>query len=296
MEDEVLDKYLKAGKIAAKARELGRKKVEEGILLIDVAEAIEREIRSMGGSVAFPVNIAIDHVAAHFTPASTDRMVFKSGQLVKIDVGVHIDGYIADTTFTKEISTSRWSNLIKATEEGLEAAIDITKPGVRANIIGGAVERTIESYGYRPIVNLTGHSLQRYELHAGLSIPNVMDDTNDLIRKGDAIAIEPFATNGAGRVAGKKGGNIYRLIRKRGMGDPELNAMIEKLYQEFKGLPFSERWCAKQCRKPKQALRKLMRSGVITTYPMLNEIEKGMVSQAEHTVIVTDDGCIVTTR
>ncbi|MCK4757287.1 MAG: type II methionyl aminopeptidase [Thermoplasmata archaeon] len=296
MDEKAEEKYLKAGKIASIARELGRELVVEGASYREVADSIEFKIEQQGGKVAFPVNIAVDIVAAHFTPSSSDSLVFKKGMLAKIDVGAHVDGYIADTTFTKEIGTKRWAELIKAAEEALEAAIDVTKPGVRAKMIGGAVERTIESYGYTPITNLTGHSLKRYNLHAGLSIPNIMDDNNDIIKEGDVIAIEPFATNGAGRVAGRKSGNIFRMMRKREVDDPKLNELIEKIYEEFRGLPFSERWIAKQVKKPKPAIRKLLRFGVITTYPVLLEIEKGMVSQAEHTVIVTKKGCKVTTR
>lgn len=278
------------------ARELGRELVVEGASFRDVADSIEFKIEQQGGQVAFPVNIAIDNVAAHYTPSSTDTQVFKKGMVAKIDVGAHVDGYIADTTFTKEIGSNRWANLIKAAEEALEAAISVTQDGVRAKEIGGAVERTIEAYGYTPITNLTGHSLKRYNLHAGLSIPNIMDDTGDMVKDGDVVAIEPFATNGAGRVAGRKSGNIYRMMRKREVDDPHLNEIIEKIYDEFRGLPFSERWIAKNTKKPKPVIRKLMRSGVINTYPVLLEVEKGMVSQAEHTVIITKKGCMVTTR
>ncbi len=296
MDDEVREKYLKAGKIGSMARELGRELVVEGASFREVADSIEFKIEQQGGKVAFPVNIAVDNIAAHFTPTSVDTQVFKKGMLAKIDVGAHVDGYIADSTFTKEVGTNRWHELIKASTEALEAAIDVTKPGVRAKEIGGAVERTIESYGFNPITNLTGHSLRRYNLHAGLSIPNIMDGSDDIVKEGDAIAIEPFATNGAGRVAGRKSGNIYRMMRKREVDDPQLNELISKIYEEFRGLPFSERWVARQVKKPKPVLRKLFRSGVITTYPVLLEIEKGMVSQAEHTVIVTEKGCVVTTR
>ncbi len=296
MDDDVREKYLKAGKIGSMARELGRELVVEGASFREVADSIEFKIEQQGGKVAFPVNIAVDNIAAHFTPTSVDTQVFKKGMLAKIDVGAHVDGYIADSTFTKEVGTNRWHELIKASTEALEAAIDVTKPGIRAKEIGGAVERTIEAYGYTPITNLTGHSLRRYNLHAGLSIPNIMDGSDDIVKEGDAIAIEPFATNGAGRVAGRKSGNIYRMMRKRDTDDPQLNELIGKIYDEFRGLPFSERWVARQVKKPKPVLRKLFRSGIVTTYPVLLEIEKGMVSQAEHTIIVTEKGCEVTTR
>lgn len=298
MESEVFERYKKAGGIAAQARELARSLVEDGYLLYDLADNVEREIKRLGAGIAFPVNVAIDNIAAHYTPGSTDKSYFKTGQLVKIDIGAHVDGYIADTTFTKEVGTDRWQKLIRSSEDALEAAINVTRPGIKAKMIGAAIGRTIESYGYSPITNLTGHLLEKYNLHAGLSIPNVMDDTGQQVKEGMAIAIEPFATNGAGRVAGNRSGNIYRLVRQRKMDDPELDRLIEKAHATYRGLPFSERWMAKELEheKVKKKIRRLLKFGVISTYPILYEVEKGMVSQAEHTVVVQKDGCFVTTR
>ncbi len=192
MDDLTREKYLKAGKVASLARELGRELVVEGALFREVADSIEFKIEQQGGKVAFPVNIAVDNVAAHYTPHSADTQVFKKGMLAKIDVGAHVDGYIADTTFTKEVGTNHWGELIRAAEEALEAAIDVTKPGIRAKMIGGAVERTIESYGFNPITNLTGHSLKRYNITvfgglAGVYLVDIDDDMS-LIQNNFAIA------------------------------------------------------------------------------------------------------------
>ena len=296
MNDDVREKYLKAGQIASKVRKQAVGMMKEGTLLEEVADFVEAETIRLGGKPAFPTNLAIDSIAAHFTPHSDDPLRFKSGELVKIDLGVHVDGYIADTAVTVEISTGRWTQLISASSDSLEMALDSVGPGVMVRTIGGIIERGIRSRGFEPVSNLTGHSLERFNLHAGISVPNIADDSSADLKPGMAVAVEPFATNGVGRVAGRKSGNIYKIIRMKDTGEKELDDMLKQIHDEFLFLPFPERWVAKRAPKPDKLLKRLLRHGAIATYPILSEIRGGMVSQTEHTVLITDKGCIVTTR
>ncbi len=295
MDEEALDKLRTAGKIAGEARDYGAKKIAEGVLLLEVAEDIESFIQSNGGVPAFPVNIAINDIAAHYTPAHDDKLRFERGDLVKLDVGVHIDGYIGDTATTVEVGTNRWDNLIKAVQNALKAAIEVSKPKIKLRQIGAAVQRSIEAHDFLPVENLTGHSLERYNLHAGLSIPNVMDNSTEVLNLGDVIAIEPFATNGTGRVDGKKGGNIFKFVKIRDVKGKDNTRLLQYINERYSSLPFSERWCHQFDRRAKQHLKKLERSRVIRSYPILRDVGGGMVSQAEHTVIITEDGCEVIT-
>jgi len=287
--------YRKAGSIARKARDYAACKVGEGVLLLDVAEDVENFIRKSGAEPAFPINLALNDAAAHFTPAHDDGDVFEKGDLVKIDVGVHVEGYVGDTAVTVEVGSNNWSDLIKATREALDSAIGLMKPNARLDDIGGAIQRVIEAYGFSPVENLTGHSMERYKLHAGLSVPNVMGQESGTVKCGDVIAIEPFATNGAGRVDGKKGGNIYRLVRPRQMKGRDLSALVSHINENYRTLPFSERWCFRFDKKAKSHIRKLMRAGIIHSYPILRDVGEGMVAQSEHTVIITESGCDVIT-
>jgi methionyl aminopeptidase len=295
MDEEILEKYRKAGKIAKMARDYGASRVQEGVLLLDFAEDVENFIRRSGGEPAFPINLALNDAAAHFTPAHDERIKFARGDVVKIDVGVHVDGYVGDTATTVEVGTYHWSDLIRSTNEALDAALDLMKPETRLDDVGAAIQRVIESYGYVPVENLTGHSMERYKLHAGLSVPNVMGEGSGSIKLGDVIAIEPFATDGAGRVDGKKSGNIYRLIKPREIGGKDLRTLISHISKNYSSLPFSERWCHKFDRKSKQHLRKLLKAGIIYSYPILRDVGEGTVAQAEHTVLVTENGCEVLT-
>ena len=296
MDDAVRAKYIKAGQIASKVRGQAADMLQEGNLLLDVAEFAESEIIKLGGKPAFPVNLAIDTIAAHYTPHSEDSLTFQAGQIVKLDLGVHVDGYIADTALTVEISTNKWKTLIDASADSLEAALDALRPGIMTRDLGAIIEQIIRSRGFEPISNLSGHSLEQFNLHAGISVPNVSDTSDDDLKPGMAVAIEPFATNGVGRVAGRKSGNIFKLLRIKELPDPELNQIVQDINAEFNYLPFPERWVAKRFDKSDKKLKKLLRQGIVATYPILSEVKGGMVSQKEHTILMTSEGAIITTK
>jgi methionyl aminopeptidase len=296
MDDDVREKYNQAGKIAAEAREFGKQLIKEDRSILEVVTEIEDLIVKRGARVAFPVNIAIDDVAAHFTPKHDDtKLVFQRGNIVKLDVGAHLEGYIADTAVTVEVSTRNWQDLIKASKEALDVAIDMVRPGINLGHIGKAVAQTISQYGFKPISNLTGHSLEKYKLHAGISIPNVEEYYPEKVKAGQVLAIEPFATDGAGEVKGYKMSNIYRYVRDRPINDNDANHILTKIKNYRKSLPFSERWCNRYLPNPKKALHRLMQNRIISMYPILKDKGSGMVSQAEHSVVVTKDGCEVIT-
>ena len=225
--------------------------------------------------------------------------LFKKGDVIKLDVGAHIDGYIADTALTVEIDTNKYSDMIKASSDALENAIKNIKENFSLSDIGKIVEDTISSYGYTPIDNLTGHSLEQYELHSGISVPSVSKSFNKITPKvGDVLAIEPFATNGAGHVIAGNGSNIFlcnRSFRSKIIRDHRSKVIFSKLLNKFNTLPFAQRWCEKIFPKGEIALKKLSFLGLIKHYPQLIEIKGGIVTQKEHTVIITEDGCEVIT-
>ncbi len=286
-----LECYRKAGRIAGQALEFGAGLIKEKAKLLDVANKVEAFIVEKGASIAFPVNLAINDIAAHFTPRHDDSdLVFQRGDLVKLDVGAHIEGYIGDTALTVEVATTNCTDLIRASKEALGVAIDMIKPGVEVTRIGAAVEQTIKGYGLKPIRNLTGHGLRKFKLHGSPSIPNVKDRSSEIIKEGSFIAIEPFSTTGAGEVDGKKNSNIYAFVKKKTFFTSRDAANLQKfIVEKFQPLPFAERWCFNATKAPEGALGVLTRAGTITYYPILREIDEGMVAQTEHTVHVTAD-------
>ncbi|NLX48059.1 MAG: type II methionyl aminopeptidase [Euryarchaeota archaeon] len=295
LDENARDCIRKAGRLSGEARELGRSLVSEGVKLRDVAEEMEMHILEHGGKLAFPVNLSLNDMAAHFTPNSNDESVFRSGDLVKLDVGAQVDGYLGDTATTVEVGTRNWQPLIQAAERALQLALEMAQDGVSMGTIGGVVERSIKSTGFRPVTNLSGHEMKRYNLHAGLSVPNYDDGALTKAKGNMLLAIEPFATNGQGQVTNGKSGNIYRVLRDRQLKDQEADRLFQLIKQEFTTLPFCERWCDRLHPDSAPLLRNLHRHGVISTYPVLIECKQGMVSQAEHTILVGNGGGEITT-
>ena len=296
MQAEELAQWRQAGELARDTLQYGRSLISEGADVLVTVEKIEAYVRRNGGGLAFPVNIATDEEAAHWTPSSRTSRRFSAGALVKLDVGVEVEGYIGDNALTVEIAGSRHDEMRDAVRQALQRVIEMAAPGVNTALLGSAVQETIESYGLRPVANLTGHGIKRYDLHCGLSIPSVSGHRGTALRKDDVIAVEPFATNGAGRVGGKRNSNIYHLARTGRVRDSEAAELLAQIRSEFHGLPFAERWRHAFSDNPHQPLQKLLRAGAVAYYPVLDELGHGMVTQAEHTLLLTSGGVEVLTQ
>ncbi len=287
--DEIIGKYRRAGKILSEVRAEAAKKVVEGASLLSVAEFTENLIREKGGEPAFPINISRNDEAAHSTPSFNDKSVFGK-DMVKLDIGVHIDGYIADTAITVDLSGN--PELVKAAESALGEAIKFIHAGVNTSDIGGVIDDTISSFGFKPIINLTGHGLLQYIQHAPPSIPNKRIPHGVILEEGDIVAIEPFATNGGGKIHDAGSAEIYHIVSDRPVRHPSARALLQEI-GKYKTLPFAKRWLGERV---DFAIVQLVRAGVIQSYPILKEIKGGLISQAEHTIIVTQDGCEVITK
>lgn len=294
MDAAVRDQLLRAGRVSKEARERAAALVDEGVLLREVADEVEDLMARRGLRPAFPTGLSIDHIAAHYSPTHDDDLRFRRGNVVKIDLGAQSDGWVADTAMTVEVGTRNWTSLIRASELALETAIEGVVPGVATSLLGAGIQRAIESLGYKPVRNLTGHTLERYVLHAGKSVPNVPHG-HDTLEADEVVAIEPFASSGAGAVDGRRTGNIYRVLRKKPLRDASLDGFLQRLDAEFHTLPFAERWAYRLDEAAPVLLNRLVRAGAVMTYPALLDVEGGIVAQTEHTMIVTAQGALVTT-
>ncbi len=299
LSSEEIRKYIKAGEIAARVRELAIKHVKPGMRILNIAEFIESKIREFGGKPAFPCNISINEEAAHRTPIIDDRLVIPDNSIVKVDIGVHVDGYIADTAVTLNFNP-QYEGLTLAVEEALERALDIIHAGIKINQVSKVIEETLKRRGFRPIKNLSGHNLLRYTIHGGLSIPNVYEPLlMSKFKPGEIYAIEPFGTTGVGYVIEADTITIYALSKMKSKGLTAQEALIfNHIRQEYKTLPFSERWLKNllNINDLRKALTSLHKKKVLRGYPILIEASKAMVAQFEHTVLVLDKEVIVTTK
>ena len=278
MNEHIREHYLEAGKIASVVRKEAGSKIKEDISLLEVAEYVENRIKDLGGGIAFPCNISINEIASHYTP-DDDILRFKRGDVVKIDLGVHIEGYIADTASTVEVTTGIHSKLIKACEEALDNAILSVRDNVQTRAVGKVIEQTIKKHNFTPIKHLTGHRLEQYILHSGMSIPNYTSVFSQKIKKDMVFAIEPFATSGAGNIRYGKP-HIYAAVKPR-------TTAHKKISERFGTLPFARRWVPEMNMGDLKGMRE---------YFELIESSGAIVVQSEHTVIVGEGGCEVTTQ
>ncbi|HDZ35839.1 MAG TPA: type II methionyl aminopeptidase, partial [Thermococcus sp.] len=251
----------------------------------------------LGGKTAFPCNLSINEIAAHYTPYKGDETVLREGDYLKLDLGVHVDGYIADTAVTYRVGMEE-DDLMEAAREALENAISTVRAGTKISEVGKAIEDTIRGKGFNPIVNLSGHKIERYKLHAGISIPNIYRPADNYeLKEGDVIAIEPFATTGAGQVIEVPPALIFMYVRDRPVRMAHARRLLMHIKREYRTLPFAYRWLQDFMPEGqlKLALAQLDRAGAIYSYPILREVRGGLVAQFEHTVIVEKDGAYITT-
>ena len=296
----VLENYVNAGKIASMVRENARKKNHIGRTLFEICESIENEIISLGGNPAFPVNVSLNEIAAHYTAEPNDQIKVKDTDVLKIDLGVHIDGYIADTAVTVSYNP-KYEHLVNIAELTLSEAIKVAKFNTKSSEIGKTIENTIINNGLKPIQNLSGHSLNQYIVHAGKSIPNIKTlGISFSLVNNQSYAIEPFVTtkDGLGIVYEGKIKNIFSLISRKPTKDKDSDDFIIYLWNRFKTLPFAFRWLVKDYDEP--ALRKtieyLIKRKNIRSYPILVEGNNKIVSQAEHTFFIKDNLSYVITK
>ncbi|MEN6378908.1 MAG: type II methionyl aminopeptidase [Methanofastidiosum sp.] len=296
-EDEnYFDSYRRAGEILKIVKEESRKLIVSGYKLVDLVEFIENRVIEMGGFPAFPCNISVNNIAAHFTPNLNTDLVLNSGDYVKVDIGCHVEGCIADSAYTVKVDEND-DDLIKATQEALKNAIAAVEPGVKTNYIGKIIEETIKDFNFNPIKDLCGHGLRPYVLHSGITIPNYNSNMGTKLKEGDTMAIEPFASTKAGKLKSSEEVYIFKYLQDRPLRDLGSKKLLNFIKQKYRTLPFAERWLEKNYAglKINFSLRTLIRANVIYPYNVLIDSEGGLVSQAEHSLIVTSSGCEVYT-
>jgi methionyl aminopeptidase len=298
LDKDVLEKFQLSGRILRETREEMKRFVHENQLIIEVCEKAEELIRKKGGRPAFPCNVSINEIAAHYTSPPNDDKRIPEKSIVKVDIGAHVDGYVTDTSITLCFNPE-YESLVETAEIALEKAIESIGPGVSTSELGRIIENTIKSRGFKPISNLTGHQVGRYLVHAGTSLPNVSHLLSSKIKIGGVYAIEPFVTvpNAAGKVENGEESTIFRLIKPRSQRNQYSKQLLRFIEENFKTLPFAERWLQDAVEKEhyREAFHDLLSSKALINYPIFVEASRRPVAQAEHTVLIVTDGCTVLT-
>ena len=292
-DEQAIALFRKSGKIAAEMLDFGKTFIKKGARPLDVLDKIEDKIKKAGAQCAFPPQISLNDTAAHNCPDVGDTTVFDD-DVVKLDVGVHVDGYVSDNAVTIDLS-GKYSTLLKANKEALDAALKLAVPGTSIGNIGKTVQEIIQSYGFSPVKNLSGHGIGRYKIHTLPSIPNIATDDKAVLKAGMALAIEPFASTGSGVVYESGEAGVFMLEHRKPVRDL-ITRHVLKHIEQYKGLPFARKWLTQEfgAGKTNFALRQLIQIGSIHTFPPLVDSKHGIISQMEKSVIVAEKPIIIT--
>ena len=297
--EETFEQWMSVGKVAARAVRIGADQCKPGVLLIEVVEVVEAYIKEQGMGMAFPCTVSLNECAAHYTPDHNDAREFEKGDLVKVDCGAELNGALSDNAVSVDVgATGQWTALIEAANACLLEAQAVIGPNANLGSVGAVIETVAQDRGFKSIQNLTGHSLETYNLHAGLTVPNVDMRVSRRPRIGDVLACEPFVTDGQrARVENSGPGNIYHFQQARPLRMPSQKQLLGAIQNRHPKMPFAERWLT-DVMDPKKLgfnLAQLQKMAMIKHYPALSEASGGMVAQRENTLIVTEDGCVVST-
>ncbi len=302
MEKQEIESYKKAGNIAKEVVAFAKSFIKPRMLLIDIANKIDANIEELGGEAAFPVNLSLNEIAAHYTPSNGDETLAEG--LLKVDIGVAIDGYIADVAFSLDLTEDkRYEEMIKLNEKVLENAIAGLSSNSLEKDIGNSIHDEVEHYNkknetnFAIIQNLSGHSLDKDAVHAGLTISNYKNSKTAPLKE-TAFAVEPFLTTGLGHVTEGKASDIFVLLTDEiNARDRDARELLNFIIENYKTRPFCKRWLEKSgFKKINFLLKTLENQGILHNYPVLVEKSKKPVSQTEHTILILGKDVIVTTR
>jgi len=290
------EKWIEAGKKASTLMEFAKSIVKAGMPLLEIAEKIEKKAEEMMVQLAFPVNLSCDEIAAHYSPVHEDKNIAEG--LLKIDLGVSVDGCISDIASSIDLTKEKMhKKMIEANEKALSEAIKIAKEGVSVSGIGKVIHKVITGAGFSPVRNLCGHEIEKFSLHAGLTVPNYDNGNKTQLIEGQIIAIEPFATTGEGVVQDGRRSDIYMLKEPKPIRDRNAREILEFIAENYSTLPFAERWLIKKFGlKSRLALKFLEQADILHHFSELDEKSRHPVSQAEHTILITKDGCEILTK
>ena len=291
-----IESLRKAGKIAQEVKKFIRPKIKVGVLAKEIIESSEKKIVELGCDCAFPVNFCLNNFAAHYTsPMKDDNLTINEGDIVKVDLGVHIEGYIVDTAFSINFNTDkRLENIVQATQVAVDGGKMMAKPKINTREIGKKIESIVKGFKYNPIKELGGHQIERWKIHGKKALPELGSQSGDIMEEGDIFSVEVFASTGEGSIHMTNAVHIYELnpytgrVPLRRKTSKQILGYVNKTY---KTLPFAERWLAQEFRMGVLfGLQELVQQGKLQTHYVLAENKGVYVAQSEETILITENG------
>ncbi|KAF7971402.1 hypothetical protein HWV62_21246 [Athelia sp. TMB] len=285
-------------------RKYARTHIKPGMAMTDIANMIEDGTRAlveengMESGVGFPTGLSRNECAAHYSPNPGDTQVLGSGDVLKVDFGVHVKGRIVDSAFTLAFDHT-YDKLLEAVKAATNTGIREAGIDARLGEIGGAIQETMESYEVeingklvpvKVIENLSGHSINRYQIHGGKSVCLVKNEDQTKMEEGEYFAIETFGSTGRGRVIESGECSHYARIYdapKVPLRLTSAKSLLSTINKTFGTLPFCRRYLERAGEsKYLLALNHLVAQGIIQDYPPLVDQRGAMTAQYEHTILL----------
>lgn len=300
--DAILSDYKKASVIHKLVRKRLNEKIATGTKYLDLANYADEIITSFNGNMAFPLGISANNIAAHDTAMAIDDRCLKQNDIVKIDLGIHVNGCIIDSAYTKIVDASQetynfYEPLLLASQDSLYTGLALSGPDAILYEISEAIQEVIESYELedgtpiKPVIGLGGHDVLPYKVHGKkliLSVPNKEYQKDTRMEQGEFFALETFATTGTGKVhiGDLLSCNHFMLSDNKLKKPNDLTHWIEN---KNNNLPFTQRQLKSQKNCEKDIKNSLKLKDVIAYPPLLEKVGKA-VAQFEHTFYVGDCG------
>ncbi|KIP11684.1 hypothetical protein PHLGIDRAFT_63205 [Phlebiopsis gigantea 11061_1 CR5-6] len=302
--EQTYNNIRKAAEVHRQVRQYARKVIKPGMSMIDIADTIENGTRALveenglESGVGFPTGLSRNHCAAHYSPNGGDTQILQQGDVMKVDFGVHVKGRILDSAFTLTFDHT-YDKLLEAVRAATNTGVREAGIDARLGEIAGAIQETMESYEVeingklipvKAIENLSGHSINPYQIHGGKSVCLVKNNDQTKMEEGEYFAIETFGSTGRGRVV--ESGEVSHYAKM--VDAPRIplrlttaKSLLKSINKNFGTLPFCRRYLDRVGEsKYLLALNHLVAQGIVQDYPPLCDAPGSMTAQFEHTLLL----------
>ncbi|CAJ0930927.1 unnamed protein product, partial [Mesorhabditis belari] len=276
-------------------------------LLKEKTDKVYKKEKNIQKGVAMPTCVSVDNCICHFSPLRSDPPVLlKTGNVVKVDLGAHIDGYVATAAHTVVVGASKdnkvdgkKADVIRAAYDAMEIGIRMLRQGTKNMDITEAIDKTASAYGVKPIENMISHSLERNKIDGEKMIIQNPDEKQRsamekcTIDKHEVYAIDVLFSTGPGKT---KDMDARTTVFKREDTQYSLKMKASRVFfhdvvSKFGFMPFTLRAFEDEV-KAKMGVVECERHGLLRPYQVLYEKEEEVVAQFKATVLVMPSGLL----
>ncbi|EAS66866.1 proliferation associated protein [Dictyostelium discoideum AX4] len=309
----VVDSYNAAGIIANNAIKHVISKCVVGALVVDICQYgddfIEAEAaktftkrKNLEKGIAFPTCVSVNNCVGHFSPLKGNTRTLKQGDVVKIDLGCHIDGYIAVGAHTiiigntsAESMTGKVADAICAAHYALEAALRMIRPGKTSNEVTQVIEKISDMYGVTSVSGILSHELKRFIIDGEKVIFSKNEPSQKIqtyeFQENEVYCIDIVMSTGEGKAREEADRpTIYRrnLDSTYKLKSKASRDFKDQIVKRYSALPFPLRNFDEKVSK--LGLVELVEHQVLAAYPVLFDRSGCEVVQFKTTVLVLPNG------